>query len=193
MRVAITGSHGFIGRQVAAHFREEGHHIAGLDLNPTDAPHFDRVIQGSILSSGISRGFEDIDTVRTAAIVEEGGDIERFNRLNVDGARLVAEVAKARGPAPPAFVIGHGLRLRLPRPSRRLSHSGPTASYCDSKIASESILKPLEDETFRVIIVRPGDVIGMTPSRGSLARWISCGAISSPCQTVDVGTTTPFM
>ena len=71
MRVAITGSHGFIGRQVAAQFREEGHHITGLDLNPTDAPHFDRVIQGSILSKRhLEEAFEDIDTViHTAAIV----------------------------------------------------------------------------------------------------------------------------
>ena len=165
MRVAITGSHGFIGRQVAAHFREEGHHITGLDLNPTDAPHFDRVIQGSILSKRhLEEAFEDIDTViHTAAIVEEGGDIERFNRLNVDGARLVAEVAKARGAQRLlhlSSVMVYG--FDFPDQVRETQPLWPNGNpYCDSKIASESILKPLEDETFRVIIVRPGDVIGV--------------------------------
>ena len=99
MRVAITGSHGFIGRHVAAYFRQEGHHITGLDLHPTEVPYFDRVIRGSILSERhLEEALEGVDTViHTAAIVEEGGDVERFNKLNVDGARLVAEVAKADG------------------------------------------------------------------------------------------------
>ena len=59
---------------------------------------------------------------------------------------------------------GRGLRLRAsPTKSERLSatlaqRKSPTAT---PRLPQESILKPLEDETFRVIIVRPGDVIGV--------------------------------
>ena len=165
MRVAITGSHGFIGRHVAAHFRQEGHHITGLDLHPTEVPYFDRVIRGSILSERhLEEALEGVDTViHTAAIVEEGGDVERFNKLNVDGARLVAEVAKTKGARrllhlSSVMVYGFNFPDQVSETQPLWPNGNP---YCDSKIASEAILKPLADNSFRIIIVRPGDVIGV--------------------------------
>ena len=144
---------------------KEGHHITGLDLHPTEVPYFDRVIRGSILSERhLEEALEGVDTViHTAAIVEEGGDVERFNKLNVDGARLVAEVAKTRGAQPPPLVVGHGLRLQLPGPSIRdsaaLAEWQPLLRF---ENGSEAILKPLADESFRIIIRNgPGDVIGV--------------------------------
>ena len=87
----------------AAHFVARGSSHHSLDLKPwrRRPPLWTASSKGSILSERhLREALEEVDTViqvHRAAVVEEGGDVERFNKLIVDGARLVAEVAKAQG------------------------------------------------------------------------------------------------
>lgn len=164
MHVAITGSHGFIGRHVAQVFHRLGHRVSGLDLHASDQPEFHRAISGSILSDrDLEHTFEDVDTViHTAAIVEEGGDPERFYRLNVDGTLKAAHIALNQGVRrfihlSSVMVYGFKFPDQVGEASPLWPNGNP---YCDSKIASEDVLKPLASEAFKVIIARPGDVVG---------------------------------
>ena len=164
MHLAITGSHGFIGRHVAQLFHREGHRVSGLDLHATGQPEFHRAISGSILKTqDLERTFEEADVViHTAAVVEEGGDRERFDRLNVDGTLKAAHVARDQGVKrfihlSSVMVYGFEFPEQVAETSPLWPNGNP---YCDSKIASENVLKPLASDGFEVIIARPGDVVG---------------------------------
>ena len=164
MHVAITGSHGFIGREVARHFHRLGHRVSGLDLRADDGTGFDRAVSGSILQRrDLEATFENVDTViHTAAIVEESGDAETFYRLNVDGAALAAQVARDSGVRrfihlSSVMVYGFDFPDQVGESMPLWPNGNP---YCDSKIASEDAVSALETDTFRVIIARPGDVVG---------------------------------
>ena len=164
MRVAITGSHGFIGREVAKHFHRHGYFVSGLDLRASKQPEFERSVSGSILEKrDLEKAFKTADVViHTAAVVEEGGDSERFFRLNVDGTKLAAEVARSQGVRrfihlSSVMVYGFEFADQITEDSPFWPNGNP---YCDSKIASEDVLSGLSTSTFKVIIARPGDVVG---------------------------------
>lgn len=164
MQVAITGSHGFIGRHVAELFHARGHTVSGLDLNAVAAPGFASVVRGSILDEAdLMQAFSGADLViHTAAVVEEGGAPEHFYRLNVDGTLLSAKVAKAQGVRrfihlSSVMVYGFEFPDLVSETSPLWPNGNP---YCDSKIASEDAILPLHSESFRIVIARPGDVVG---------------------------------
>ena len=148
------------------------------------APEFNRAISGSILQRrDLEATFEDADTViHTAAIVEESGDIERFFRLNVDGARLAAEVARDSGERrfihlSSVMVYGFDFPNQVSESVPLWPNGNP---YCDSKIASEDAVSALETDTFRVIIARPGDVVGPGSVPWVTRPSTSCAVSSLP-------------
>jgi len=75
--IAITGSTGFVGSNVAAVLLKAGHRVVGLGRRPSQAPWEIRVVDFDSIDS-ISKGLESVDAVIHAAIAND------FTRLIKD-------------------------------------------------------------------------------------------------------------
>ncbi|MCR9141465.1 MAG: NAD-dependent epimerase/dehydratase family protein [bacterium] len=168
--ICITGIGGFIGRRVAQLARERGMSVRGLDANPERArvaqDEGATVIVGDLLDeTRLAEAVQGSDIVlHTAAIVREGGKLDEFRRVNVEGSVLVARKAReagARAMVHLSSVMVYGFRFP-PDISEEGPYRGEGNPYCMTKIESESAL--LEENTdpanFGIVIIRPGDVYG---------------------------------
>jgi nucleoside-diphosphate-sugar epimerase len=167
--VVVTGIGGFIGLAVAEGFREAGAVVRGLEL---PGPAADRakargfeVLEGDVTHAESSQratvGANVV--VHTAAIVAEGGAMERFRQVNVRGVTTMATAAKAAGAqrfVHLSSVMVHGFTY-----PDGVTEDGPLRgegnAYCQTKIESEAQLAMLAAPgTFDVTVIRPGDVYG---------------------------------
>lgn len=144
--------------------------VRGLDANPERSRIAQEegatVIVGDLLDPAVlTEALKGADIVlHTAAIVREGGKLEDFRRINVEGSVLVARTARsagARAMAHLSSVMVYGFRFP-PDITEEGPYRGEGNPYCITKIESESAL--LEENTdpakFGIVIIRPGDVYG---------------------------------
>ncbi len=167
--MAITGIGGFIGRRMAERARERGFRVRGLELDADAARRaqqagFETVV-GDVNEPAAVRALCTSATVvfHTAAIVDESGDWARFRRVNVEGTRHVAHVARDHGVS--RFVHLSSVMVYGFDYPRYVSEDGPLRGegnpYCQTKIESEDALRALHRAgEFETILIRPGDVYG---------------------------------
>ncbi len=142
MRVAVTGSHGFIGRDVARALREAGHDVVGLVRSPAPpgtSPLAERFFD---LETALDPAVLDgIETVIHCAFVRATSATHDAYRINVEGTIALAE-ATSRAAA--RFVLLSSLSA-IP---------GAQSVYGRQKWELERRLAGNAD------VVRPGLVIG---------------------------------
>ncbi len=167
--VVVTGIGGFIGLAVAEGFRRGGATVRGLELPGPAAERAKargfEVLEGDVTDGGsahrVSVGANVV--VHTAAIVAEGGALERFRQVNVGGVTTMAGAAKAAGVqrfVHLSSVMVHGFSY-----PDGVTEDGPLRgegnAYCQTKIESEAQLAAFAAPgTFDVTVIRPGDVYG---------------------------------
>jgi len=164
--VGVTGAGGFIGKRVLQCAGELGAETRGLDVDPGAAERVDaaEVIVGDTRSADDAEAFcEACDLVgHTAALVGEGGDIEHYRSVNVDGTETVARAA-SDGSVDQFVHLSSVMVYGFDYPpdveeSGRLSGEGN--AYCQTKIESERAAKSFHGDDLEVTVVRPGDVYG---------------------------------
>jgi nucleoside-diphosphate-sugar epimerase len=168
-RIAITGVGGFIGRRMAERARSVGIKVAGLELSAAAAREVqgvcDEIVVGGVNDpQAVARLCRGADVVfHTAAIVAEGGKMEDFRRVNVEGTRTVAHQARAAGVRRLlhlSSVMVYGFSYP-PQVSEGGPLCGENDPYCQTKIESEIVALTQDDpDGMRVVILRPGDVYG---------------------------------
>jgi nucleoside-diphosphate-sugar epimerase len=165
----ITGIGGFIGSRTAELALERGIHVRGLQHSLSSAKKLQKlgieVVQGSVTDPAAAQtACEGMDVVvHTAAIAKEGGTLEDFRAVNVDGAVTVAKAAKAAGVKvfihlSSVMVYGFNYPNLVAEDGALRGEQNP---YCQTKIESEEELLKLHDfPNFNVIMIRAGDVYG---------------------------------
>ncbi|MCC5953628.1 MAG: NAD-dependent epimerase/dehydratase family protein [Acidimicrobiia bacterium] len=168
-RHGITGAGGFIGLTIVRRLRAAGHDVRGLDLDRRAEPELQAVDAelhtGDICDPEAMVEFcAGLDTVwHTAAIVEESGDLDRFRRVNVEGARTVARAARDAGVRrlvhfSSVMVYGFDFPDGVTEDG---PFDGADNPYCITKHESEAaVLESHEPGVFDVFVIRPGDVYG---------------------------------
>jgi len=167
--IAITGIGGFIGLRMAERARELGWTVRGLDLSPQAAERARvvgaEVIVGSVNDSeAIQRTVNGADIVfHTAAVVEEDGPRELYERVNIEGTRTVATVSSQSGVR--QFVQLSSVMVYGFDYAQDITEEGPFDGdaniYNETKLRSERIAMEFDDaQSMRVIVIRPGDVYG---------------------------------
>lgn len=156
----VTGNHGFIGSRVMRALREAGWQVRGIDL--VDGP--DTTV-GDISARGAwEAAMEGADlVVHTAAVVEEAGDRDLFEQVNVTGTRNVLEAAadaRVTRVVHLSSIVVFGDRF-----PDGVDETAPVrmtgAPYTDTKVAAEHrALAVAASRDLEVVIVRPGDVYG---------------------------------
>ena len=167
--ILITGIGGFIGLAAARRARQLGLKVRGLELDPDKArlasEEGAEVITGNITRiEDLQKACAGVDTVlHTAAVVKEGGALEFFRRINVEGTINLARIARENG----ARVFIHLSSVMVygfhfpPDVDEDGPLKGDNNPYCMTKIEGEAALLELNSPpAFGVIIIRPGDVYG---------------------------------
>ena len=167
--IAITGIGGFIGLRMAERAAALGWTVRGLDVSPSAAERARcsgaEVLVGDINDAAVLRQcFAGADIVfHTAAIVEEDGARELYERVNVEGTRSVCAAAEACGVrqlVQLSSVMVYGFRY-----PDGVGEDGPFRDdgniYNETKLRSERIALAFHrPQAMRVIVIRPGDVYG---------------------------------
>lgn len=175
--IAITGIGGFIGLRMAERARANGWTVRGLDLSPAGAERARaagaQVVVGSVNdAAAVAAALQGADWVfHTAAIVEEDGPRDLYERVNIEGTRTVCNVAQQLGVrrlVHLSSVMVYGFDY-----PQDVAEDGPVDGqgnvYNDTKLASERVALSFNDpQRLGVIVIRPGDVYG----RGSLP-WVT--------------------
>lgn len=168
--LCITGIGGFIGLSMAKRARSMGWDVQGIDHHAEAASRAQAmgipVMVGDINNARmLATAMDGADIVfHTAAIVEEDGAREDYERINVEGTSTVCEVAREVGVKRVVHlssVMVYGFDF-----PPEISESGPLDGqgnvYNDTKLDSERVAMRFNDPEhgFGVIVIRPGDVYG---------------------------------
>ncbi|MFI1256877.1 NAD-dependent epimerase/dehydratase family protein [Streptomyces netropsis] len=159
MRYLITGATGFIGRHLARHLVERGHHVTALVRR--DGRVFGSLtVRGDLVTGeGLAAAVRGVDRVIHLAGVTKAADPRLYALVNTVGTeRLLAAVA-AR-PEPPRLVYCSSLAAA--GPGRRRHEDDPPApvsAYGRSKLGGELALREGADRA-PAVVVRPPIVYG---------------------------------
>jgi nucleoside-diphosphate-sugar epimerase len=167
--IAITGAGGFIGLAMIRRAVARGLLVRGLDISEAAARRAAdagaEAIVGDVNDASAVRALVQGAQVvfHTAAIVEEDGRLEDFRRVNVEGTRTVAELARDAGVRRLlhlSSVMVYGFRY-----PDGVDEDGPLRgegnAYCQTKIESERVALSFHDPAgMGVLVPRPGDVYG---------------------------------
>jgi len=167
--MAITGVGGFIGLRMAERAKERGMRVQGLDTSPASAELARRrgvdVVIGDVTDpDAVAQASRGADVMfHTAAVVGEDGDMALYRRINVEGTRTVAEVARAAGVRQLVHlssVMVYGFTYP-PFVAEEGPFRGEGNPYCETKLESDRLALGLHAPgAFDVTVLRPGDVYG---------------------------------
>ena len=172
-KVLITGVCGFVGSHLACLLYEEGHEVIGVDLstktrnvklNQLIEENKVKVVSGNLLEFDFSVIGDDIDYIyQIAGKVSVWGDINEFNKINVDGTKKILDYAKQIQAKCVVYlsstaVYGYYNYTDLKEEDEKRPMNNP---YPLSKLKAETMVMEYCNQIKQnYVIVRPGNVYG---------------------------------
>jgi nucleoside-diphosphate-sugar epimerase len=171
-RALVTGICGFVGSHLACLLYDEGFEVVGLDISDkTRNQELARLIsekkvtvyQGDLLKFDFSQIGSADYVYQIAGKVSAWGNLDDFNRINVDGTKRVIDFAKGAGSRVVVYlsstaVYGYRGYADLPEEAEKLPMNNP---YSLSKLAAETMVMdycPKIGQNY--VVVRPGNIYG---------------------------------
>jgi UDP-glucose 4-epimerase len=171
MRIVLTGSSGRVGRAIFSALAGK-HDVVGIDRSPSSTTH----LVGDFVNEALLRtAFDGASAViHTAAVhAPHVGTIsdQEFQRINVEGTRLVAETAIATGVKHLVFtsttaLYGHAVLSGACTWIDETTPPQPRSIYHHTKLEAERILEALACPELGIRVLRmsrsfpePGDVM----------------------------------
>jgi len=183
MRILITGATGFIGRSLVPALKVRGHDVRCAIRARSNQP--DNVAVGAIgpetdWRAALAGCGAVVHLAGLAhAKLDPRGEAELW-RVNVDGARSLAEQAAAAGVR--RFVYISSVKVNGNRTDRHayraIDPPAPEDPYGSSKAAAETALRAIcKDGAMKLVIIRPALVYGPHPKGNfaTLLRLVSSG------------------
>lgn len=170
MRVLITGAGGFIGRHLVADQLRRGREVTALDLNVeplsslADHPRLHRV-RGDFTEAAVIEPLlagQAVGFHLASAHLETQADEAYFARINVTGARELAERARRAGVGRWVHCSSVGVYGDLKQPPvDETDACHPDIAYERSKLAGERAVQAFAEASgWPVVILRPAWVYG---------------------------------
>ena len=183
--VLVTGASGVVGRAVAAHLRDC--RVIGLVHCDLAVPGVAEVLPGDLAEPWLGLGEDrwrqlaaEVDSIiHCAALTRWGQPYQRYEAINVEGTRRVAELAKAAGA--PVHLQSTCFVHAIER--GRVGDLNPTnvvTPYISSKLESERVLA---DSGVPHSVFRPTNLVGDSATGASsqpqivqqMSDWIARG------------------
>lgn len=167
MRVLITGENSYVGTHVMKELEEAGHQVEELEVRSDQYKEFD---------------FSNFDSiVHVAAIVhQKNGQIsdEEYYRVNSELPVDIASRAKEMGVKQFVFLSTmavYGQNKELPHGNVIDENTPlkPVDIYGESKLIAERELAKIEDDNFRLAIVRPPSIYGLNCPGNYITKFVS--------------------
>lgn len=175
-RVMITGANGFIGSALCEHLAARGYRVIGVVRRREAARRLDPALEvcvvpdiaGAVDWAPLVQGVDCI--VHLAAFVHETpvgllpAAKARYQRLNVDATRRLAQAAAAAGVKRLIYISTvkvHGEKSLPDQVFTERMALAPKGPYAESKLQAEQVLRAIERDTgTEVVIIRPPLVYG---------------------------------
>jgi len=182
MRIAVTGSTGFIGRVLCAQLLEAGHDVIGVARSRHTVDLLDRgLVEEPALAQALfadddastqaGRALAGVDVVFHLAGDPSFGDGAHYEQVNLRPTERLAALTAQHAPQLRAFVLASSLGAQDKSPDEPLaraldeeSHPAPTTDYGRSKLAAE---RALLATGLPVRVARLGMVVGADMRPGS--------------------------
>ena len=200
MRALVTGAGGFIGGHVVAELAAAGAEVRALDLRepPALPPGADAVVADIRDERALARAMDGVDAVFHLAAVYSyrRADARAMEAVNVEGTRLVLEVA-ARSGRRPRIVHTSSCATCGPVPGRAATEADSpppfelAVPYKRTKLAGERLALAASRDGLDVVVVNPTTPVGPgdlrpTPTgkmvadaaRGRLRAYLAGGALN---------------
>jgi GlcNAc-P-P-Und epimerase len=163
--ILVTGNAGFIGTYLTKAFAKRGAKVSGIDLQLLrDSEDVVTQIQGNILDeAAVRKALHGADSVihLAAAHKDFGIDKEEYYRVNVDGTKMLLQVAS--GMKIKKFVFFSSVAVYgASQPSSDDTTPNPNNDYGASKLKAEEAIRSWaqEDPSREIVILRPTVVFG---------------------------------
>jgi len=169
-RIFLTGSSGYVGRNLIRHFITRGIRVTALVRSEAAADLVQALgakpFKGDLLDSGgLATGMSGCDAlIHAAADTDHGPATEKQRRVNEDGTRRVLDAARAAGirrviHLSTESVLATGRPLvnvdeTMPLPMK------PVGGYSRTKATAERIALAANGPDFAVVVLRPRFVWG---------------------------------
>jgi nucleoside-diphosphate-sugar epimerase len=164
MRWLVTGGAGFLGINLVRHLLARGDEVVSLDREPFDYPEHARVVEvrGDIRKrDDVLRAARGCDVVVHAAAALPLYSPPEIHSIDVDGTRVVLDVAKAVGCARVVHISStavYGVPDHHPLVEADPMHGvGP---YGNAKVAAERVCTAARREGQVITIMRPKSFVG---------------------------------
>jgi len=164
MKHLITGGCGFLGMVIAESLLSKGIQVVSLDVweAPDQLPDVEFVL-GSVLDRDLVRRLmKDVEVVHhTAALVPLTKQNDKFNEVNVDGSRIVAEEAARAGVKYFVHTSSSAIFGKPACPAGNDTPLKPVEKYGLSKLQGEHAVEEVaKQHNMPLIVVRPRTLIG---------------------------------
>ena len=165
MKILITGSSGYLGRNVAGAALEKGHSVVGLDIKPSGIAHVSfKEIIGDItdlqLVKQASAGCEAVFHL-AAALAQFERDEKRMHDVNVKGTENALAAALERNAR--KFIYTSSVEvygINVPIPCTEDAPIAPICQYGRYKVESEKLCREYLTKGLNITIFRPPTING---------------------------------
>ncbi|MBN1574789.1 MAG: NAD(P)-dependent oxidoreductase [Deltaproteobacteria bacterium] len=165
MKIAITGSSGYLGRCVTAAALSRGHEVVGIDIKPSGirdgrfSEHLIDIADGE----AVNRAVKGVDAVfhLAAALAQFVRDEKRMQKTNVDGTANIlkaAKVNKIKKLVYTSSVEVYGIDVPTPCPED--APMNPICQYGREKVECEKMCRDYGREGLDITIFRPPTING---------------------------------
>ncbi|HEY9676466.1 MAG TPA: NAD-dependent epimerase/dehydratase family protein [Drouetiella sp.] len=164
MKHLVTGGSGYLGNLIARRFAARGDQVIALDLWKDDSvPAGIQFVHGDVTDRDMVRQvMQGVDIVHhTAALVPLTKSGGKFDHVNAEGSRIVAEEAAAAKVEAFIHLSSSAIFGTPDCPADNSSPLGPKEIYGKSKLEGERAVQAVAEKSgMKLISVRPRTIIG---------------------------------
>lgn len=165
VRILVTGSSGYLGRQAVRDALERGFEVIGFDRKPGGLEHdgFQERMGDITDAETVGAAAMDCDAVfhLAAALAQFEPDQERMHRANVEGTGNL--LAAALDHQVKKFVFMSSVEvygIEIPVPCREDAPLAPVSRYGTDKVEGEALCREYSDKGLDVTVMRPPTING---------------------------------
>ncbi|MGV9198245.1 MAG: NAD-dependent epimerase/dehydratase family protein [Promethearchaeia archaeon] len=169
MKILISGSAGYLGKNLVFKSLERGLEVVGVDIKPSDIQdaHYVEEIcditDQKLVHSVFQRHNPDVIVHCAGALAQFVPNEDRMHEINVDGTRIVLEEAWEQRDTVKKFIFLSSVEvygIDVPIPCPETVPLNPICQYGEDKVECEELCQEYIEKGLDITIFRPPTITG---------------------------------